>query len=234
VFVTEASRQWNDRCSIIHYRRPHRRHCIHINATSVALRDALIATTRSVIFTRDHHRQFPRWRLPCSSCYVNPKDAGAKGAVMNTRIAQVSLLAFALPLACAAAPPSNATTSALAGDPRTWVDTATSFCLDSNADGNVYTLGCNGGSYQNWTNTRSTYGDTIVDEATGRCLDSNANGNVYTLPCNGGSYQQWTLTYTGAFGYEIKNVATQFCLDSNTSGNVYTLGCNGGNFQRWH
>ncbi|WP_239311208.1 MULTISPECIES: ricin-type beta-trefoil lectin domain protein [unclassified Frankia] len=123
--------------------------------------------------------------------------------------------------------------SALSGGPWTWKNTATLRCLDSNTSGSVYTLGCNGGGYQLWTNTPLTYGDQIKDYQTGRCLDSNANGSVYTLGCNGGSYQQWKVTYKGTYGYEIKNVATGFCLDSNASGSVYTLGCNGGNFQRW-
>lgn len=119
--------------------------------------------------------------------------------------------------------------SALSGGPWTWVNTATQRCLDSNTSGSVYTLGCNGGAFQLWTNTPLAFGDQIRDAATGLCLDSNTSGSVYTLGCNGGAFQQWTVRYTGSFGWEIRNVATGFCLDSNTSGHVYTLACNGGN-----
>ncbi|MCM3922025.1 RICIN domain-containing protein [Frankia sp. AiPs1] len=132
---------------------------------------------------------------------------------------------------CLAATMLAATAASAA--PKTWVNTATLKCLDSNAGGDVYALGCNGGPYQSWVSSGLNFGDQIQDAQTGRCLDSNGAKRVYTGPCNGGSYQQWQVTDRGQFGYEIRDVATGFCLDSNGSGQVYTHGCNGGNYQRW-
>jgi hypothetical protein len=157
---------------------------------------------------------------------------------MNNKIVGIVFLLLTLSLsACIDEVSDDANTakieSALSGGPWTWVNTATLRCLDSNSSGGVYTLGCNGGDFQLWTNTPLAYGDQIHNKATGRCLDSNTGGSVYAIGCNGGAFQQWTVTYTGTFGWEIRNVATGRCLDSDSGGGVYTLACNSGNFQRW-
>jgi hypothetical protein len=56
----------------------------------------------------------------------------------------------------------------------------------------VYTLPCNGGSYQIWqVSPGLPASSTIQDLATRFCLDSNTGGNVYTLSCNGGNFQHW-------------------------------------------
>ncbi|WP_437587199.1 RICIN domain-containing protein [Sorangium sp. So ce1000] len=160
---------------------------------------------------------------------------------MSHKIAYVSLLAFALPLAaCAFAPTEEASdgelteeaASALQGGPWTWVNAATGRCLDSNGNGDAYALGCNGGSYQKWRNVSTGDGDTIINQATGRCLDSDGGG-VYTRPCNGGRHQRWISTNKGGGVWEMRNVATGRCLDSNGSGDVYTRACNSGDFQLW-
>lgn len=130
-----------------------------------------------------------------------------------------------------------------AGIIRNW---ETGRCLDSDWNGNVYTLPCNGGNYQKWyiqwNFDRCGYsycqtGFLVRNVATDRCLDSWGSPYVVT------SSECWVRSDNRSWQVSTSNnyVVTRFkwftdsnfCLDSNYAGNVYTQWCNGGGFQNW-
>lgn len=91
-------------------------------------------------------------------------------------------------------------------------------CLDSNYNGDVYTLPCNGGTYQLWYLMQTSSGIEFMDAATGRCLDNSTGyGDVYTTyPCTGGVYQSWTNWYSN--GHSVwQNRGSGMTLDGNGS-----------------
>uniref|UniRef100_UPI0027DECF81 serine/threonine-protein kinase n=1 Tax=Frankia gtarii TaxID=2950102 RepID=UPI0027DECF81 len=127
---------------------------------------------------------------------------------------------------------------------KTWVDTATGFCLDSDG-ARIYTLDCNGGEWQQWIRD----GLRLRNVHTGTCLASNAGGytadgaklpdSLYATACDGSAAQQWELASSTRFGQAFRNAGTGKCLDSNQSSpngtgyQAYTLPCSGNNYQNW-
>jgi len=123
---------------------------------------------------------------------------------------------------------------------RSW---ATGVCLDSNWAGRAYTLGCNGGNFQNWWPGGAGYkacgaygcGPVVVikDNETDRALDSDWAGRVYTNPYvnwQNNMNQRWLMTGNDTVT-QLQNVATGLCLQA-MAGVLFTTGC-GSNFQDW-
>jgi hypothetical protein len=100
---------------------------------------------------------------------------------------------------------------------------ATDRVLDSNENGQVYTLPVNYCDYQKWKVVQ--YGTHVMlhNLATGIVLDSNFEGSVYTLSENKGDYQKWRMEGPGNETFFLTNVATGRVLDSNPEGKTYTL-----------
>ncbi|MFD8717863.1 ricin-type beta-trefoil lectin domain protein [Streptomyces sp. NPDC059629] len=67
-------------------------------------------------------------------------------------------------------------------------------CLDSNSNGDVYLLDCNGGDYQEWYEIHDSAGWVLKDKATGLVLDTGGTGGVYTDTRNqlGSPAQHWS------------------------------------------
>ncbi|KAB8029859.1 RICIN domain-containing protein [Fluviispira multicolorata] len=67
--------------------------------------------------------------------------------------------------------------------------------LDSNYNGNIYTLPQNGVDFQKWNRQYSGIPNRyyLQNKATGHYLDSNYNGDVYTLPFSDSHYQKWAF-----------------------------------------
>jgi serine/threonine-protein kinase len=73
-------------------------------------------------------------------------------------------------------------------------------CLDSDTQGEVYGLDCNGGSFQQWLVSEEGGGVRLRNLATQLMLDSDTSGDVYTEPNNGGQFQLWTAECSGFSG----------------------------------
>jgi hypothetical protein len=153
---------------------------------------------------------------------------GARRKFLLGLVAAVPVMASVI-MGISQAAPASASTQ------QQWISFQTDRCLDSDYNGDVYTLPCNGGNYQNWSvNYNSDGTANIVDAQTDRCLDSNYNGQIYTLPCNGGNYQNWHIYDISGSYANIVDAQTGLYLDGNYNGQSYTLPGNDGYFQGWY
>jgi hypothetical protein len=115
-------------------------------------------------------------------------------------------------------------------------DAAVGRCLDSNAQGQLYSNPCStSNSYQSWVITDNGNGTlTFKDSATGLCLNGNGTGtSVDTSSCvTGDPYEQWYAAWGGS-GWFLKHAATAFVLDMQSDGTPYFNTLNGGAYQQW-
>ncbi|MEU9796688.1 RICIN domain-containing protein [Streptomyces sparsogenes] len=114
----------------------------------------------------------------------------------------------------------------------------TGLCLDSDAQGNVYTKDCawdKHNAYQQWSFLYDASRDEfrLRNVQTLRCLEANSGDGVKTAPCSDHNIQKWTETaYNGAM--IIQSVYNGRALDSNHKGQVYTSPWGTGNpYMRW-
>jgi hypothetical protein len=119
------------------------------------------------------------------------------------------------------------------------IDYKTRRCLDSNYNGRVYTLPCNGGKYQIWEETGA--GD-LIDGKTGLCLAGGID-RLHVRTTNCGHTAGWEFgnnpdnapVGTGALTDSAYDVPGHLiALDSNYSGHVYEGPTNNGPYQLWH
>jgi hypothetical protein len=114
-----------------------------------------------------------------------------------------------------------------------WIDYETNRCLDSNYNGDVYTLPCNGGAFQQWWIGASF---ELCDYQTGRCLQSLLGSTIHAyFPNYTSPAEMWYFSQAvNVPVWQVENQDTLRCLDSNYQGAVYGLFANGGSFQAWY
>ncbi|MEU5534014.1 RICIN domain-containing protein [Streptomyces sp. NPDC020362] len=65
-------------------------------------------------------------------------------------------------------------------------------CLDSNNDGAVYLLACNGGNYQKWYESKDSSGWRLKNKATGMVLALGGSNLVVAFGDSGYQSQRWS------------------------------------------
>ncbi|RDI22253.1 RICIN domain-containing protein [Lentzea flaviverrucosa] len=85
---------------------------------------------------------------------------------------------------------------------------STRACLDSNSEGRVYTLSCNGNNNQRWDNFTP---GKFRNVATGLCLAGSNGGSIYTTSICTNTATSWTTD--GTSPTKIHHVPTGQCLN---------------------
>ncbi|EDY47217.1 actinohivin [Streptomyces clavuligerus] len=120
-------------------------------------------------------------------------------------------------------------------------------CLDSNAQGDVYTLPCSlpvgSNAHQVWEpllRGKDPSADIVGlrNVATNRCAAFRYPANITTVPCSATvTAQQWFAYGAGwdnvTFVSRGGPIGGPDTIDSDRNGNVYAYTRNGGGFQRW-
>ncbi|MFF0747376.1 ricin-type beta-trefoil lectin domain protein [Streptomyces sp. NPDC004111] len=127
--------------------------------------------------------------------------------------------------------------TANAADVRQYRNVQTGLCLDSSANGSVYTKSCGSTNpFQKWDRTVLNGKIKLRNVGTGRCLtieDAWTEGLV-TEPCDRNDPEQlwWELSIGGKFRMiDDRNYA----VDSNTKGNAYLKTYGESNpYQQWY
>ncbi|WP_213453314.1 RICIN domain-containing protein [Rhizomonospora bruguierae] len=130
---------------------------------------------------------------------------------------------------------------------RNW---ATGRCLDSNRNGDVYTLPCDASRRNRYQLWQPIYRGKLSPERpdlvllknveTGMCLSRGMwvypapnRGQIYTrADCDwsSGDWEAWGTNWTMV---QFVLPLNEYCLDSNGAGDVYYLNCNAGGYQKW-
>ncbi|MFI6644783.1 RICIN domain-containing protein [Streptomyces sp. NPDC050504] len=137
---------------------------------------------------------------------------------------------------------TGTTTSANAAEIKQYRNAQTGLCLDSNANGSVYTKQCGSDNpYQKW---ERRYEDGVLrlrNLKTGRCLSKAGGGSkITTQPCVTDGTQQWLEEKangtTRITGYAFPNgTLVKAAVDSNAKGDAYLKEYGPDNpYQQWY
>ncbi len=156
-----------------------------------------------------------QWRLGQADGAVSGPVAAGSATSRNG--------SFELPLPSGSVTTVTVTADGTATATVTVANASTGLCLESDAQGTVYTAGCDG-ARQQWRLS----GTTLVDTRTGRCLESDSSGRVSTAACDGSIAQDWY-----SLGSRLVSAQTGRCLNANRTAEVYALACTGATQQNW-